>query len=71
MSTPAFVDPESFTQANEARSSRVPVPLPEDPYETIRHAYLDGTDTASEPIKDPVETETPETPLTVAPPTSL
>ncbi|GKF36763.1 hypothetical protein Tco_0113521, partial [Tanacetum coccineum] len=40
-------------------------------YETIRHAYLDGSDTDSEPIKDPVETETPETPLTVAPPTSL
>ncbi|GJT18887.1 hypothetical protein Tco_0877593 [Tanacetum coccineum] len=47
------------------------VPLPEDPYEAIRQAYLDGTDTESEPFEDPVETETPESPLTVAPPTSL
>ncbi|GJY88890.1 hypothetical protein Tco_0503518, partial [Tanacetum coccineum] len=31
----------------------------------------DGTDTESEPIEDPIETETPESPLTVAPPTSL
>ncbi|GKA70699.1 hypothetical protein Tco_0776838 [Tanacetum coccineum] len=34
-------------------------------------AYLDGTDTEPEPFEDPVETETPESPLTVAPPTSL
>nr|GEW40196.1 hypothetical protein [Tanacetum cinerariifolium] len=37
-------------------------------------AYLDGTNTESEPFEDPVETETPEPlepPLTVAPPTSL
>ncbi|GKA45928.1 hypothetical protein Tco_0738724 [Tanacetum coccineum] len=44
MSTPVFVDPEISTQADEAQSSRVPVPLPEDPYEAIRQAYLDGTD---------------------------
>ncbi|GKG08541.1 hypothetical protein Tco_0334373, partial [Tanacetum coccineum] len=49
--------------------SRVPIPLPEDPYEAIRQAYLDGTDVESEPFED--ETETPESPLTVAPPTSL
>ncbi|GJV93593.1 hypothetical protein Tco_1541406 [Tanacetum coccineum] len=42
MSTPVFVDPESSTQADGAQSSRVPVPLPEDPYEAIRQAYLDG-----------------------------
>ncbi|GKG18974.1 hypothetical protein Tco_0376073, partial [Tanacetum coccineum] len=48
-----------------------PVPLPEDPYENIRHDYLDGTDTESEPLEDPVETETPELLLTIAPPTSL
>ncbi|GKD22393.1 hypothetical protein Tco_1224096, partial [Tanacetum coccineum] len=34
-------------------------------------AYLDGTDTESEPIEDLVETETPESPFTIAPPTSL
>ncbi|GJR10637.1 reverse transcriptase domain-containing protein [Tanacetum coccineum] len=55
----------------KAKSSRVPVPLPEDPYEAIRQAYLDGTDTESEPFEDPIDTETPESPLTVAPPTSL
>ncbi|GJV12159.1 hypothetical protein Tco_1353700 [Tanacetum coccineum] len=42
-----------------------------DPYEAIRQAYLDGTDTESEPFEDPVETETPKSPHTVAPPTSL
>ncbi|GKB03676.1 hypothetical protein Tco_0831819, partial [Tanacetum coccineum] len=39
----------------------VPVPLPDDPYEAIRRAYLDGTDTESEPFRDPIETETLET----------
>ncbi|GJW60798.1 DNA helicase [Tanacetum coccineum] len=68
---PVFADPYISTQADGAQSSRVPVPLPEDPYEAIRQAYLDGTHTESEPIEDPVETETPESPLTVAPPTSL
>ncbi|GKC38454.1 hypothetical protein Tco_1050838, partial [Tanacetum coccineum] len=71
MFTLVFVDPEISTQADGAQSSRVPVPLPEDPYEAIRHAYLDGTDTKSEHFKDPVKTETPEAPHTVAPPTSL
>ncbi|GJW92309.1 hypothetical protein Tco_0169862 [Tanacetum coccineum] len=33
--------------------------------------FLDGTDTESEPFKDPVKTETLESPYTVAPPTSL
>ncbi|GJU73649.1 hypothetical protein Tco_1265054 [Tanacetum coccineum] len=52
-------------------SSRVPVPLPEDPYEAIGQAYLDGTNTESEHFEDHVETKAPELPLTVAPPTSL
>nr|GEX08421.1 hypothetical protein [Tanacetum cinerariifolium] len=47
MSTSVFVDPESYTQADGAQSSRVPVPLPEDPYEAIRQAYLVGTDMIS------------------------
>ncbi|GKE84454.1 hypothetical protein Tco_1558196 [Tanacetum coccineum] len=71
MSTIVFVNPEISTQADGAQSSRVPVPLPEDPYEAFRHAYLDGTDTESEPFEDPIETKTPESPLTVAPPTLL
>ncbi|GKB13720.1 hypothetical protein Tco_0847643 [Tanacetum coccineum] len=52
-------------------SSRVPVSLLEDPYEAIRQAYLDGTDTESEPFEDPIKTETPESSLTIAPPISL
>ncbi|GKD86100.1 hypothetical protein Tco_1357254 [Tanacetum coccineum] len=50
MSTLVLVDPESSTQVDGAQSSRVPVPLLEDPYEAIRHAYLDGTDTESDPF---------------------
>ncbi|GKF11075.1 hypothetical protein Tco_0049001, partial [Tanacetum coccineum] len=34
-------------------------------------SYLDGTDTESEPFEDPIDTETPDSPLFVAPPTSL
>ncbi|GJR32974.1 hypothetical protein Tco_1109206 [Tanacetum coccineum] len=110
MSTLVFVDPESFTQADEAQSSRVPMPLPEDPYyirskqfelkrskelfqtpqlvseprglEMITsqlqgklwlydEAYLDGTDTESEPFEDPIDTETLESPLTISPPIPL
>ncbi|GKE18077.1 hypothetical protein Tco_1425654, partial [Tanacetum coccineum] len=60
MSTPMFVDPDISTQADGAQSSRVLVPLLGDPYEAIRQAYLDGTDTQSEPFEDPVKIETPE-----------
>nr|GEZ57608.1 hypothetical protein [Tanacetum cinerariifolium] len=67
MSTPVFVDPEISTQADGGQSSRVPVPLPEDPYEAIRQAYLVGTDTESEPYQD--KAEIPESPHIVAPPT--
>ncbi|GKE05549.1 hypothetical protein Tco_1397567 [Tanacetum coccineum] len=56
MSTLVFVDPKSSTQADGAQSSQVLVPLPEDPYEAIRQAYLDGTDTESEPFEYPDRT---------------
>ncbi|GJV07505.1 hypothetical protein Tco_1345161 [Tanacetum coccineum] len=49
MSTLVFVDLDIPTQADGAQSLRVPVPLPKDPYEAIRPAYL-------------VDTETPESP---------
>ncbi|GKF92697.1 hypothetical protein Tco_0279416, partial [Tanacetum coccineum] len=71
MSTPVFVDPESSSQADGAQSYRVPVPLPEYPYEAIRQAYLDGTDTESEPFEDPIDTKTPKSPLAIAPPVPL
>ncbi|GKG53881.1 hypothetical protein Tco_0555281, partial [Tanacetum coccineum] len=54
-------------QADRAQSSRVPIPLPKDPYKAIRQAYLDGTDTESEPFEDPIDTDSP---LTIAPPIS-
>ncbi|GJX58382.1 hypothetical protein Tco_0289772 [Tanacetum coccineum] len=59
------------SKADRAQSSRAPVPLPEDPHEAIRQAYLNRTDTEFEPFEDPIDTETLESPLTIAPPTSL
>ncbi|GKF43986.1 hypothetical protein Tco_0130538, partial [Tanacetum coccineum] len=53
--------------ADGAQSSRVPIPLPEDPYEAIRQAYLVGTYTESEPIED-LGTKSPESPHVVASP---
>ncbi|GKF61699.1 hypothetical protein Tco_0181753, partial [Tanacetum coccineum] len=55
----------------ELRAPRVPVPLPEDPYEAIRQAYLDGTNTEFKPFEDPIVTETFESPLDIAPLISL
>ncbi|GJU87938.1 hypothetical protein Tco_1300361 [Tanacetum coccineum] len=55
------------TEADGAQSSQVPVPLPEDPYEAIRQAYLDGSNTEFDPFEDPIDTEIPELPLTIAP----
>nr|GEX90651.1 hypothetical protein [Tanacetum cinerariifolium] len=52
MSTLVFVDPKISTQVDRAQSSRASVPLPEDPYEAIRQAYLVGTDTESEPFEE-------------------
>nr|GEX75341.1 hypothetical protein [Tanacetum cinerariifolium] len=40
MSTPVFVDLDISTQSDGAQSSRVHVPLPEDPYEAIRTAHM-------------------------------
>ncbi|GKA70219.1 hypothetical protein Tco_0776283 [Tanacetum coccineum] len=71
MSTPVFVDPDISTQADGSQSPQVPVPFLEDPFEAIRQAYLVETDIESEPFEDPVETETPESPNTVASPTLL
>ncbi|GKE42458.1 hypothetical protein Tco_1469742, partial [Tanacetum coccineum] len=42
-----------------------------DPYEAIMQAYLDGTDTESEPFEDTIDTETLESPLAIAPPIPL
>nr|GEW47025.1 hypothetical protein [Tanacetum cinerariifolium] len=58
---------EGTKESSHGQRSRVPVPLPEDPYETIRQAYLVGTDTESEPFEGQVET--PKSPYIVVPPT--
>nr|GEX61332.1 reverse transcriptase domain-containing protein [Tanacetum cinerariifolium] len=44
---------------------------PYDPYEAIRHAYLVERNTESEPSEDPINNERPESPYTIASPTSL
>ncbi|GKG33434.1 hypothetical protein Tco_0433593, partial [Tanacetum coccineum] len=43
MSTPTYVDSETITQADRAQSSRVPIPLPDDPYVAARLAQLVDT----------------------------
>ncbi|GJY88891.1 hypothetical protein Tco_0503519 [Tanacetum coccineum] len=58
-------------QDDKLRGAQVLVPLPEVPLYPFGQAYLDRTDTESEPFEDPIDTKTPKSPLTVAPPTSL
>ncbi|GKA56309.1 hypothetical protein Tco_0755381 [Tanacetum coccineum] len=57
--------------ADGSQISRVHVPFHEDPFEAIRQAYLDGTDTESELFKEAIDTETLEFPLAIAPPIPL
>ncbi|GJS31479.1 hypothetical protein Tco_0492099 [Tanacetum coccineum] len=59
------------SKADEAQSSRVPVPFPGDPFEAIRQAYLDGIDTESDLFEDPIDTETLKLPIAIAPPIPL
>nr|GEX02819.1 hypothetical protein [Tanacetum cinerariifolium] len=65
--TTILVDEDHFIEADRAQSSRVPIPLPEDLYDAIRHAYLVGTDTEFEPFEG--KARTPKSPHIVAPPT--
>ncbi|GKA05785.1 hypothetical protein Tco_0684905 [Tanacetum coccineum] len=57
MSTPAHFDLEVISQTVRAQSSRVPTPIPDDPYVAVRQAYLVDTDTKSEPEEAPSEIE--------------
>nr|GEV31204.1 hypothetical protein [Tanacetum cinerariifolium] len=57
MSTPAYVDLETITQADEVQSSRVPILLPDEPYVAVRRAQLVDTDTESEPGEAPSKAE--------------
>nr|GEW87483.1 hypothetical protein [Tanacetum cinerariifolium] len=61
MSTLAHSDLETISQTDGARSSRVPTPLPDDPYMAVRQAYLATiTDSKSEPFEDFKEIEIPQ-----------
>ncbi|GJS19487.1 reverse transcriptase domain-containing protein [Tanacetum coccineum] len=57
MSTPAYIGSETITQADGAQSSRVPIPLPDDPYVVVRHAQLVDRDTESDLEEAPSEAE--------------
>ncbi|GKF28126.1 hypothetical protein Tco_0094468 [Tanacetum coccineum] len=57
MSTLAYVDLETITQADGAQSSPMPVPLPNDPYVPVRQTQLVDTDTESDPEEAPSEAE--------------
>ncbi|GKC45651.1 hypothetical protein Tco_1063373, partial [Tanacetum coccineum] len=56
----------TISQTDRSRSSRVPIPLPDDPYMEVRQAYLATImDSESEPFEDFKETEIPH-PLPIA-----
>ncbi|GKC99765.1 hypothetical protein Tco_1170040 [Tanacetum coccineum] len=68
MSTPAHFDSEIFPQTNRAQSSRVPIPLSDNPYRVVRQSHLADTnikqaytpatiDTESDPEEAPSKTE--------------
>ncbi|GJW81139.1 acidic mammalian chitinase-like protein [Tanacetum coccineum] len=57
MSTPAYVDSKTITPADKAQSSRVLVPLPDDPYIAVRQARLVDTYTELDLEEAPSEAE--------------
>ncbi|GJX29749.1 hypothetical protein Tco_0237828 [Tanacetum coccineum] len=57
MSTPAYVDSKTITQADEAQSFRVLVPLRDDTYVAVRQAQLVDTNTKSDLEEAPSEAE--------------
>ncbi|GJX50123.1 hypothetical protein Tco_0276968 [Tanacetum coccineum] len=57
MSTPAYVDLETITQADGTQRSRVSVPLPDDPYVAVRQARVPFTDEELE-ASEPSDTRT-------------
>nr|GEV54859.1 hypothetical protein [Tanacetum cinerariifolium] len=64
-------DSEIFSQTNRAQSSRVPIPLSNNPIRAVRQAHLVDTDIESKPLEDLGETKIPPprptTPLLVSP----
>nr|GEV16990.1 hypothetical protein [Tanacetum cinerariifolium] len=57
MSTLAYVDLETITQADGAQSSRTLILFPDDPYVAVRQTHLVDTDTKSNPEEAPSEAE--------------
>ncbi|GKA34169.1 hypothetical protein Tco_0720598 [Tanacetum coccineum] len=56
-----YPEPRTISTDRRARSSRVPIPLPDDPYMAVRQAYLATiTDSESELFKDFRETKIPQ-----------
>ncbi|GKD56525.1 hypothetical protein Tco_1289912, partial [Tanacetum coccineum] len=70
MSTPTHIDSETISQTNGSRSSRVPIPLLDDPYMAVRKAYIATImDSESEPFEDFRETKIPQQlPIALSPP---
>nr|GEV31777.1 hypothetical protein [Tanacetum cinerariifolium] len=64
---PAHIDSETILQTDRARSSRLPIPLSDDPYMAVGQSYLATiTDSECEPFEDSREIEIPQ-PLPIAP----
>ncbi|GJX58050.1 hypothetical protein Tco_0289440 [Tanacetum coccineum] len=68
MSTPTHFDSEIFPQTDGAQSSRVPIPLSDDPYRAVRQSHLTDTDIESGPLEDLREIEISQPPLVVPSP---
>ncbi|GJY79473.1 hypothetical protein Tco_0485274 [Tanacetum coccineum] len=67
MSTPAYIDSETTSKTDEARSSQVPIPLPDNLYMAIKQVYLPTImDSEFESFEDSRETKIPQ-PLPIAP----
>ncbi|GJW52231.1 hypothetical protein Tco_0093582 [Tanacetum coccineum] len=68
MSTPTHFDSEIFPQTDEGQSSRVPIPLSDDPYRAVRQSHLNDTDIESGPLEDLRDIEISQPPLVVPSP---
>ncbi|GKC45123.1 hypothetical protein Tco_1062845, partial [Tanacetum coccineum] len=60
MSTLAQFDSEIFSQTDGAQSSRVPIPLSDDPIRAVRQSHLVDTNIESGPLEDLRETKIPQ-----------
>ncbi|GKC84543.1 hypothetical protein Tco_1140260 [Tanacetum coccineum] len=68
MSTPAHFDSEIFSLTDGAQSSRVPIPLSDDPIREVRQSHLVNTNIESGPLEDLRVIEVPQPLLVVTSP---